>query len=239
MTSTPISAMSAARNLRAARVPYIRHLLFSVLLAATEGCRLSPARPPTSARSRPTPPAPFAGRQRNLATVSPSYGPGKRDGRAGLPRCPQKADSADTQISLPALNERTALDDPWIMRRSGEGRLALWSSTQRAWPALLLLLALGAVTAGTVNASAFAGPPPTARASLVESTITHCTNRARAAHGLPVLHRNRILRNAASYHARNMRRYRFFDHRDVFGQSPLDRIARFGGRRAFRRVGEN
>ena len=117
--------------------------------------------------------------------------------------------------------------------------MALWSSRQRAWPALLLLLALSAVTAGTVNASAFAGPPPTARASRVESTITHCTNRARAAHGLPGLHRNRILRNAASYHARNMRRYRFFDHRDVFGQTPLDRIMRFGGRRAFRWVGEN
>jgi uncharacterized protein YkwD len=110
---------------------------------------------------------------------------------------------------------------------------------ERAWSALLLLLAFGAVTFATVITPAFAGAPPTARASRVESTIMRCTNQARAAHGLRGLHRNRILRNAARYHARNMRRYRFFDHRDVFGQSPLDRILRFGGRGVFRWVGEN
>ena len=101
------------------------------------------------------------------------------------------------------------------------------------------MLALGAIAIGSVNASAFAGLPPTANASGVESTIVHCTNRARAADGLPRLHRNRILRTAAKYHARNMLRYSFFAHRDVFGNSPLDRISRFGGRHAFRWVGEN
>ena len=98
---------------------------------------------------------------------------------------------------------------------------------------------LGAGTVGGVNAQGFAGPAPTARTSRVESTIVHCTNRARAAHGLPGLRGNRVLRHAATYHAQNMLRYGFFAHNDVFGQSPLDRIVRFGRRGAFRWVGEN
>jgi uncharacterized protein YkwD len=125
------------------------------------------------------------------------------------------------------------------MPGSGEGHLALGSSKQWASFALVLLLALLAVTFGAVNASGFAGPPPTAKISRVESTIVHCTNRARAAHGLGALHRNRVLRHAAKYHARNMLRYSFFAHNDVFGQSPLDRVVRFGRRGAFRWVGEN
>jgi uncharacterized protein YkwD len=125
------------------------------------------------------------------------------------------------------------------MRGSGEGRIGLWSSTKRAYYAVLLPLTLVVVAVGAANAPGFAGPPPTARISRVESTIVRCTNRARAAHGLRALHRNRVLRHAARYHAHNMLRYRFFAHRDVFGQSPLDRIVRFGRRGAFRWVGEN
>jgi uncharacterized protein YkwD len=125
------------------------------------------------------------------------------------------------------------------MPGSGEGRLALPTSKQRARLALLLLLALVSLAAAAVEASGFAGAQPTARISRVESTIVHCTNRERGARGLPALHRNRVLRHAASYHARNMLRYRFFSHSDVFGQTPLDRIVHFGRRGAFRWVGEN
>jgi uncharacterized protein YkwD len=98
---------------------------------------------------------------------------------------------------------------------------------------------LVAAAFGWATASSFAGAPPTARVSRVESTIVNCTNRARAAHGLHALHRNRVLRHAARYHASNMLRYGFFAHNDVFGQSPLDRVVRFGRRGAFRWVGEN
>jgi uncharacterized protein YkwD len=36
-----------------------------------------------------------------------------------------------------------------------------------------------------------------------------------------------------------MLRYDFFNHSDPFGQSPADRVARFGRRGVFRWVGEN
>lgn len=125
------------------------------------------------------------------------------------------------------------------MRGSGEGRLAPWRSKQRACFALVVLLVSLAITAGAADASDLAGPPPTVRISRIESTIVTCTNRARAAYGLNALHRSRVLHHAASYHARNMLRYGFFAHKDVFGQSPLDRIVRFGRRGEFRMVGEN
>jgi uncharacterized protein YkwD len=125
------------------------------------------------------------------------------------------------------------------MRGSGEGRLALPGATpRRACLALLLLLALFAAALPTVSAGAPAAPP-TATISRVESKIVHCTNRQRAARGLPALRRNSVLRHAAKYHARNMLHYGFFAHRDVFGNSPVDRVSRFGRRGAFRWIGEN
>jgi uncharacterized protein YkwD len=48
-----------------------------------------------------------------------------------------------------------------------------------------------------------------------------------------------VLRRAARYHAHNMLRFHFFRHDDVFGQSPMDRVAKFGRRGVFRWVGEN
>jgi uncharacterized protein YkwD len=125
------------------------------------------------------------------------------------------------------------------MAGSGEGRLALiLSSTMRACLALVLLLALAAA-AVPAGAAPLTGALPTARISRVESTIVRCTNHERAVRGLPALHRNRALRHAASYHARNMLRYGFFAHHDVFGNTPIDRVARFSRRGAFRWVGEN
>jgi uncharacterized protein YkwD len=111
-------------------------------------------------------------------------------------------------------------------------------SLRRALLAPVLLLA---VIAAAVPAAAPAsrGSVPFARISRVDDKIVRCTNRARRSHGLHALRRSSVLRHAARYHARNMLRYDFFQHRDVFGQSPADRVARFGRRGAFRWVGEN
>jgi uncharacterized protein YkwD len=101
------------------------------------------------------------------------------------------------------------------------------------------LLAL-ALLASLLPAPSGAGSSlPIAHISRVERTIVRCTNGARRAHGLRPLRRNHVLRHAATYHARNMLRYRFFSHRDVFGQSPVDRVSRFARRGAFHWIGEN
>ena len=102
-------------------------------------------------------------------------------------------------------------------------------------PALLLALIVVAVpTAATGRAGT-----PTARISRVEDQIVGCTNSARLSRGLQALRRSSVLRHAARYHAHNMLRYDFFRHDDVFGQTPADRVARFGRRGVFEWVGEN
>jgi uncharacterized protein YkwD len=102
----------------------------------------------------------------------------------------------------------------------------------------VLLLALIAVAVPAAATAGRAGAP-TARISRVEDQIVGCTNRARLSRGLPALRRSSVLRHAARYHAHNMLRYDFFRHDDVFGQSPADRVARFGHRGVFEWVGEN
>ena len=123
------------------------------------------------------------------------------------------------------------------MRGSREGRLALPTSCGRARLAPVVLFAL--VAAALPAAAAGRGSPPTARIARVEDQIVGCTNSARTARGLPALRRSSVLMHAARYHAHNMLRYNFFRHDDVFGQSPADRVARFGRRGMFRWVGEN
>jgi uncharacterized protein YkwD len=117
--------------------------------------------------------------------------------------------------------------------------LALSTTLRWALLAAALLLALVLTATPAVAAPGFANASPTATISRVERTIVHCTNRERVIRGLPALRRNPVLRHAAKYHARNMLRYGFFRHDDVFGQSPVDRVARFGHRGAFRWIGEN
>jgi uncharacterized protein YkwD len=117
--------------------------------------------------------------------------------------------------------------------------LALSTTLRWALLAAALLLALMSTTASPAAAFDFANASPTATIARVERTIVHCTNRERVVRGLPALRRNPVLRHAAKYHARNMLRYGFFRHDDVFGQSPADRVARFGHRGAFRWIGEN
>src|SRR5919201_5051060 len=124
------------------------------------------------------------------------------------------------------------------MPGSREGRLALLTSLRRASLASVLLLALVAVAAGAATA-AHGDAPWKARISRVEDKIVGCTNRARISRGFPALRRSSVLRHAARYHARNMLHYDFFRHDDVFGQTPADRVARFGRRGSFRWVGEN
>ena len=113
--------------------------------------------------------------------------------------------------------------------------MAFLKSIRRALLAPLLALALvPAAPAGSA-----ANGSPMARISRLEDKIVRCTNRERAVRGIPKLRRSPALRHAARYHARNMRRYDFFQHRDVFGQSPAERVARFSRGGRFRWVGEN
>jgi uncharacterized protein YkwD len=112
-------------------------------------------------------------------------------------------------------------------------------SLKRALLAPALLLTLLLTAAPPVAASGFSKSAPTATIARVERTIVHCTNRERVVRGLPALRRNPVLRHAAKYHAQNMLRYGFFRHNDVFGQSPVDRVERFGHRGTFRWIGEN
>src|SRR2546421_1997071 len=123
------------------------------------------------------------------------------------------------------------------MLGSREDRQALLTSRRRVLLAPLVLLAL--VPAAVPAAAAGRGSLPTARIARIEDQIVGCTNHARTARGLPALRRSSVLRHAARYHAHNMLRYNFFRHDDVFGQSPADRVARFGRRGVFRWVGEN
>ena len=125
------------------------------------------------------------------------------------------------------------------MPGSREGSLALLTSLWRALLAPVLVLALVLATAAAAAAAGSGGDSPTAQISRVEDKIVRCTNRERLARGLPGLRGSSVLRHAARYHAHNMLRYDFFRHRDVFGQSPADRVARFSRRGAFRWVGEN
>jgi uncharacterized protein YkwD len=126
------------------------------------------------------------------------------------------------------------------MHGSREGLFLANSPTVRgALLAAALLLALLSTTASRASAFEIADSSPTATIAKVERTIVRCTNRERVVRGLPALRRNAVLRHAAKYHARNMLRYGFFRHQDPFGQSPADRVARFGHRGAFRWIGEN
>jgi uncharacterized protein YkwD len=124
------------------------------------------------------------------------------------------------------------------MPGSRKGRVTLLTSLRRALIAPVLLFALVAA-AVPAAAGTGRGSLPTARIARVENQIVGCTNRARTSRGLPALRRSSVLRHAAKYHARNMLHYGFFRHNDTFGQSPADRVARFGRRGVFRWVGEN
>jgi uncharacterized protein YkwD len=94
-------------------------------------------------------------------------------------------------------------------------------------------------------AAAVAAPPghaiarKSAKAARVERGVIGCTNSERARYGLPSLRLNRVLRQAAEYHARNMLKYGFFSHDDPFGHGPPARVGLFGNVHRYRWLGEN
>lgn len=117
--------------------------------------------------------------------------------------------------------------------------MASLTSLRRALLAPVLLLSFAAAAVPTAATAGHGNAPWPARISHVEDKIVNCTNRARISRGLAALRRSSVLRHAAKYHAHNMLHYDFFRHDDVFGQSPADRVARFGRRGVFRWIGEN
>jgi uncharacterized protein YkwD len=84
-------------------------------------------------------------------------------------------------------------------------------------------------------------PAAPARAAYpaTEAALRQCANDARRAHGLRPLARSGALDRAARLHARDMARYRFFDHQDPFGRGPAERVALFDPGRRLVAVGEN
>jgi uncharacterized protein YkwD len=112
------------------------------------------------------------------------------------------------------------------------------SPRQRTCRALALVCAAVALAAPGVEAASGEADRG-ARASRVEHSVIGCTNQERARYGLPPLRPNPVLRHAAEYHARNMLRYRFFSHHDVFGHGPPGRVSLFGNLHRYRWLGEN
>jgi uncharacterized protein YkwD len=86
---------------------------------------------------------------------------------------------------------------------------------------------------------ALAAAPARAAYPSTEAAVRKCANDARRAHGLRPLARTAALDRAARLHARNMARYRFFDHRDPFGRGPAERVALFDPGHRLVAVGEN
>lgn len=91
---------------------------------------------------------------------------------------------------------------------------------KRLAPVLLSLsvLSLGGPVVGSASASS-----TTAK----ESAIRRCVNVERGKRGIAPLRRSVALDQAARLHARQMRTRRFFDHVDLAGRSPADRVSLF------------
>jgi uncharacterized protein YkwD len=96
--------------------------------------------------------------------------------------------------------------------------------------ALLVVTAAGAFPASS---------PARSIADRVEQQIRECANSEREKRGLPHLAENRVLDQAARFHAKNMAKQNFFDHDDPQGRGPAERIDIFGSWQAFGGIGEN
>ena len=128
--------------------------------------------------------------------------------------------------------------------RSAGNRLRSGGTTRGCRGALFAL----SVLATAVALFALPGPLPADSATastriteagvrLQERRIGSCVNRHRRAHGIAALEPSAALTKAARHHARNMARYRFFDHTDPWGRGPDERVALFDERDW--RAGEN
>lgn len=117
-------------------------------------------------------------------------------------------------------------------------------------PSTSLLSSLAAVAATLAAASSAAVAAGSDRASVpvaraagsvrsAERLIRQCANRERARAGLSPLVASPALGRAARLHARNMARWRFFDHDDPLGRDPSARLALFDTTGVFAGAGEN
>lgn len=73
----------------------------------------------------------------------------------------------------------------------------------------------------------------------IERLIRRCANIHRLAAGVRPLSTSPVLSRAARLHARNMVRWRFFDHVDPLGRGPTERVALFDAAGVFPGAGEN
>jgi uncharacterized protein YkwD len=98
------------------------------------------------------------------------------------------------------------------------------------------------MAAAVVALAAGTFPAPASARSIADRAaqqVRECANRERAKRGLPHLAENRVLDQAARFHARNMAKNNFFDHDDPQGRGPAERIDIFGSWQAFNGIGEN
>lgn len=94
----------------------------------------------------------------------------------------------------------------------------------------LTLAALLAPGGGRDPSVAEAGRDSRREARQAASKIRRCAHAERAKHGLPAVRGSHTLNKASVYHARNMAKHRFFDHRDPWGRQSWDRVALFDSR---------
>ena len=119
-----------------------------------------------------------------------------------------------------------------------KARLPLLATAATA-AALFLPASAQAATAGCASASA---EPHSARVVVVRDATLCLINAERRSRGLPKLRYNRRLGKAASRHARDMVRRRYFAHDSPRGRTFVDRIRRAGylrGRSGGWALGEN
>jgi uncharacterized protein YkwD len=108
------------------------------------------------------------------------------------------------------------------------------SRTALAVSFVLAVLAVGVVSAPPASAARDSRTPAvsafkaSAGTQSLSRQIARLVNRERRRHGLRPLRTNRRLALAARRHARNMVRYRFFDHVAPGGSTPASRILAAG-----------
>src|SRR5436190_2078327 len=92
-------------------------------------------------------------------------------------------------------------------------------ATVAAWMPLFVLVGAGQAAA-SVNARTCAGSN--------SASVYRLLNSMRSRHGLPPLHRNRDLRKAAAWMARDMVAHQFFSHNPPAGPGLVDRVKATG-----------
>lgn len=95
--------------------------------------------------------------------------------------------------------------------------------------ALVAMICAGAISAQVYwSAPHPANPASPAPIGPQESALLHMTNEVRARFGLPALAFSRTLMAAARFHSADMAARGYFGHDGPSGDSPADRVRRFG-----------